>query len=185
MHKHVLFVLAILLFALPSLAQESNDKQRELGVRLSNLNDFGLIYKRQVEENKFIRYRIARFTAGGTFVEDFNSFDIQLAASIGFEKRKAVNEDFDFIWGPEYIASLGFNDLGQDDSEVFLGVTFGYVLGALWHLSDHFYMGLETIPGIGLGYTIQQESDNIFSASLGFNASAVALKAVYKFTKNE
>lgn len=185
MHKHLFSILIVLAFALPATAQEMTYDKKELGIRLSNLDDFGMIYKRQIEENKYVRYRIGFFNVNGAFVEDNSNLDIALAASIGFESRKAINENFDFISGPEYLANVGFENLLQDNSQYVIGIRFGYVLGALWHLSDHFYVGLETIPGIGLNYNIRQEGDNTFNVNLGFNASAVALKAVYKFTKSE
>lgn len=185
MYKHLLLALTVLVFAMPATAQEMSYDKKEFGIRLSNLNNFGMIYKRQIEENKYVRYRIALFNVNGAFVEDNSNLDISLAASIGFERRKAINENFDFISGPEYLANVGFDNLLQDNSQILIGFRFGYVLGAIWHLSDHFYVGLETIPGIGLNYNIEQEGDNTLNVNLGFNASAVALKAVYKFTKTD
>lgn len=83
MYKHLLFILTVLVFAMPATAQEMSYDKKELGIRLSNLNDFGMIYKRQIEENKYVRYRIAFFNVNGAFVEDYSNLDISLAASIG------------------------------------------------------------------------------------------------------
>jgi hypothetical protein len=180
--KNYLKTIALISFSLfffPQLhAQETN---REIGVRMTNLNDFGVIYKKQRKEDAYLRLRIAFLNSSFQF--ESNNIDTGLGFSMGWEKRKAINENFEFIHGFE--PSIRANYMNESEINTYRGsVALGYVLGLQYHISPQFYVGLETIPSLRSSFTFDDQGTNYpANIELGFNANAAALKLVYKFNR--
>lgn len=175
--KALLLFIFTLICSVFSLEAQTEPKH-ELGLRLTSLNDFSVIYYKQADENKYHRFRIGRFGVDAAFGEDNGFFDISLAASYGIEKRREIFENLDFVSGPEFVLGLFADDI-TDEGDFSMSLGVGYILGFHWHLSEAFYVGIEHIPGISV-FIPFSEGDPI-QLGLGFNIAAISFKAVHKF----
>ncbi|WP_420460215.1 hypothetical protein [Neolewinella sp.] len=172
-------ILIILSLTLCSGVRAQDARNRELGLRFTGLEDFDLIYKKSLTEDTYRRYRF--FTGQLTFidVEGTSVGAFNAGASIGKETRRTIADRVQFVRGPEFFLSLGLST--TDD--VFLATVqpgIGYVLGFLYQASDHFLVGIETIPSVSLLYG--NGDARVINFSAGFSSQAVALTAVYRFT---
>lgn len=90
----VFLFLAFFLLGTSVLAQETNATPRteEIGLRLTNLQDFGLIHKKELENGTFRRLRLAGANVGLTLVQGSGTaiFNAGIFAAIGWEKRIPV-----------------------------------------------------------------------------------------------
>jgi len=165
--------------------------KHELGLRLSDLTDFGFVYKKQRKENRYRRLRAANilYTAGGP-ADALGS----LSFFWGGERRKTIGKRLQFISGIELGAGLLFASGGEVtfeiDSDVFgvqatttlegsnllFSPSIGYVLGFQYSVNESFMVSLETIPGIR---AILYEGGATLNA--GFSTQAVAVTVAYGF----
>ena len=151
---------------------------RELGLRLTGLEDFDLIYKKSLTEDTYRRYRfftgrLSFVNVDGSSVATFNA-----GASIGRETRRAIAERVQFVRGPEFFVSLGLTGT-DDDFLATIQPGIGYVLGFNYLISDRFFLGIESIPSISFLYGNGEA--RVISFNAGFSSQAVALTAVYRF----
>ena len=92
-------LLIILCFAVMVFSTLEVKAQREIGVSLNGLSNFGLVYKVKKAENKYLRYHFAYFDNSLESQEDRFSLALNVGFSAGIEKRKAITEDFTFVHG--------------------------------------------------------------------------------------
>lgn len=176
-------LLLLCVFTLILSAQSKQPREgrtHEIGLRLSGLENFDFIYKKSLSQDTYRRYRV--FTSSATFfnLDGTSIGDFSVNAAIGKERRLPIADKLNFIRGPEY--SAGLNLVGTDDNFQFLVVVgIGYVLGFTYQVSDKFFIGLETIPSVSIGYG--NGSSQVVAFSAGFNSNAIALTAVYRFDK--
>ena len=105
-----LFNLLLCLFFLltinySSFAQ-SDFNNRVLGVRYSAPSSFGLIYKKQIKEDKYLRLTAGRFSSnvsrftspigGNTSSNNFTT-SVAVGGALGFENRKVITDKFSII----------------------------------------------------------------------------------------
>ena len=172
-------LLAIYLFALQLQAQEV--RTREIGLRLRGLDDFNFMYKKSLDENTFRRYRLFSAEVDLMNIEGNSVGTFNVGASIGKERRSALAQDLQFVRGPEYFTSISV--VGTDDDfGIIVQPGIGYVLGFQYAISDRFYLGLETIPSVSLRLG-SVAGDTILGLTAGFNSNAIALLAMYRFTR--
>jgi len=197
--KNILILLVfIFIISLRGKAQESikQSKDTELGIRMSDFNDFGFIYKKEKSENKFSRIRASAFNVG--YIG--GSAQIGLQTALGKEKRNLIGERLQFIKGPEfalavsfisegsitYSSSSGFFENGTEieissgEGTLLFAPAIGYVLGFQYEINDKFWFSVETIPSLQLILFTEMESP-IFN--LGFNTQAIAITLAYRFKK--
>lgn len=174
--------LSLCIVVLPTLstAQQTTEEptiNREIGLRLSNFDNFGAIYKKELSENRYFRVSAAVFNFNLNLVESGTS-NINLYLSSGIEKRRNIGEKFNFIHGINFNGGINFQGNTEASiTQISLGA--GYLLGFIYDLNDHFYIGLETIPSINVGLTSSGDSNYLF-VSGGFNSTSNALTLVYK-----
>ncbi len=176
LHFRKILLVAFTVFGFSFLnAQEIN---RELGIRFSSLNNFDFIYKKQKEANKYIRHRVTLANLRYESLSIDDRVDVDLAYSVGVEKRKDIAEKLQFIHGFEPFASVSLRVLGE--AEAFFQVGVGYVLGFQYAVSDKFHLSIETIPRLAFNFnTLETDSD--FVANAGFDQNAAAISLVYRF----
>ena len=170
--------------AAPAVAQDTattTPEIKEIGLLLTGLTDFGFIYKSQVSADRFWRARLASFNfsvAGAGNGQTVSNVAVGLA--VGVERRRRVSGRFFFHHGPEPRASL-VGQLRSGGSQYRIGLGLGYVLGFQLAVSDRFVVGLETIPGLDLTYTLSARRPNLLGLNAGFSTNAVALTGTYRF----
>lgn len=172
-------LLLFTVFLLSATAAAQN--QREVGVRSTGINQFSLLYKRQLDNRDFIRYRLLAINvtllAGGDNSRSFFNTGI----AVGLEKRKPLSDRLSLLRGFEPFVTIGLNT-GNDVTVYNLGLGLGYVLGFQYELSEGFFIAVETIPSASFGL-LGTGNDTVFTARAGFNNNSLALTGVYRFNK--
>lgn len=173
---------AFLLFCMLFLTFHTNaqDRNHELGIRMTDLVDFGFIYKKSDDGVKFKRYRLAAANFSATFTDDPN-IGVDLSFARGVEKRKNVAAKLQFIHGWEPGIFINFRSVNET-IDFGVGGFLGYVLGFQYNFSPQFYINIETIPSFSILANFIDDDDVIFSSNLGFNSNALALTMAYAFT---
>jgi hypothetical protein len=182
-----LFLLAFSCLLSSSLFGQSQEDvrslaPRELGVQLSGLNDFSIIYKKQRKPNKYTRYRALLFNSSYINANGNNVGRVNLEAAMGWESRKPIARNLWFIHGPEINA--GVNLTTGNGTNTFIVSGIGYLLGAHCQLTDQLGIHLEMIPRIQSNVYVQDGSADRFDLNLIAGTSQVAIGAVYCFTPN-
>ena len=177
-----LITLLILTFLLCSYSSTSA-QVRELGIRASGLENFGFIYKKEQKPNSYQRFRIGRINLAWRDLGEESSLATALGFAIGFEKRKAINDELYLIHGfePSMILALSTNsrNLIYD-----IQPGLGYVLGFQYSFSEKFYINIESIPSINLIIRGTKGSSPVYTGNLGFNSNAVSITAAYRIVSN-
>ncbi len=166
----------LLLFAATGLSAQSNI--RELGVRFSSLESFGLLYKRGLDDGRYRRYNFALFDLSLAALEGGTVGAFSVSASIGTEKRVSIAPSFKFAHG--WQPGAGLSIVTTDGAGVItLSPSVGYLIGFQYHVSERFYFGVEAIPSISLGIVLGEISGATFNA--GISSTGVGLTTVYRF----
>ncbi|MCB0847755.1 MAG: hypothetical protein KDE26_31095 [Bacteroidetes bacterium] len=174
----VLFFLALLCaMSFPAQSQSIN---RELGIRLSGLDNFDFIYKKGKKNNEFARFRFvfANVSVQGSGSSISSNFGAGFA--IGKEYRKTITPKFYFVHGFEPAFSFSVLNLGGP-YRINIRPSIGYVLGFQLNVLDNFYMNLETIPSLSAQMSMD-DSGEITNYVIGadFSSNAIALSLVYQ-----
>jgi hypothetical protein len=153
---------------------------REMGLRLSGVNDFDFIYKKQIDENRYKRFRLLFSNLQFRRLNNTNLFDASVGGAIGWEKRRAIAEKVQFLHGWEPFLLINFNGT---DERVGLSTTLGvgYVLGFQLMVSEQFYAALETIPSLSVDLNAGEAAPDAVALGARFNSNAVSLTLVYRF----
>lgn len=159
----------------------------EIGLRLTGLTNFGMIYKKQLAPLKYRRVRLASaglgFRSLGT---DRNETNFGVNVAIGTERRAQLGGNFFFHHGPEPFGGINWVRSAAGSSSLntlSVNAGLGYVLGFQAVVSERITIGLETIPSVQLSYTAVTNSNGLFGFMAGFDANAVALTATYSFVR--
>ncbi|MEM6804877.1 MAG: hypothetical protein AAF696_25995 [Bacteroidota bacterium] len=182
MHKQKNFFLGFLCLAALTLSMPSDlqAQTHEIGIRLSSLENFDFIYKKERAPDRFARYRLG--IAGINYVnnEAADNLSLQFGFAYGVERRRAINDELSFIHGFEPFINLLYNS-GTVVSNLNVNAGLGYVLGFQYDFSEEFYVNMETIPSIGIGVSATENNSNIVRANAGFNSNAVSVTLAYRF----
>jgi len=174
------------IFCLLSISQIfSQSNQRELGLRFTSLDSFSFIYKKEKSENKFTRFRVGVIGLNySRYAENNDAFNIGIAMALGQEKRKSLNSKLQFVHGWEPYLSATANLPEGSDFNIRINPRIGYVLGFQYNLFKDFYVNIETIPGLGARFQIDETGlDDRFTLDAGFNSGAIAISVLYRFEK--
>jgi hypothetical protein len=174
------FFLTCAILAGLSLAcsAQTSSPARELGIQFTNLdfNTFGLIFKKQRSENRYMRYRAVFTRLNADFVEGGTNLSLGLGGRVGFERRKALNDRTYFLFGPELGAGINLiANEGAQGTPYNLNASIGYVLGVHHNFGEHFFVNLETVPGLSVTYIdpgTHDRDDSLLRANLGFESVA-------------
>lgn len=170
----IALTLSILTIGSNSLfAQEQN---HEIGIRLEGFNSFDFIYKKQKDQNKFIRYRLFSTDVRYRKLEESSNFSFSSGFAIGKEKRKEITDRLYFIHGIEPSLFFSINN-SEDEVQTSVRPSIGYVLGFQYTFNS-FYINVESIPAISGTFRTEQEGLEI---NAGFRSSGVAMTIAYQF----
>lgn len=182
------YLLLAFFFASFNLSAQEESPARlaeEIGVRLISLQDFDLIYKKELKNGNYRRIRLASINFGLSSTDNTQTvlFSAGVAVAIGCEKRVAVADKLVFHHGWEPGIALGFTTV-EDFNQLMVNPFIGYVLGFQLSVSESFTLGLEVTPSAQVSYSVRNSRfSNSFRANVGFNSGAVGLTATYRFTR--
>ncbi len=185
------YLLPLLLIAAFGTVHAQTPMNREIGLRSSVDNPLsaGFIYKKQLAENHYRRYRLGFANATINVQSPYPSNRFSLGTAIGTEFRKSLDDRLQFIHGPEISLSLSiasareFNSTTPENYTLFspqLG--FGYVLGVQYNFSSKWYVSLEAIPSISVSTTYGfPMATPVYAIYADFNSHNVGLTGAYRF----
>lgn len=177
--KTIVNTLVILVISVcTTYGQFSHD--REVGIRFNNINDYDLLFKKKISDNSYRRIRIANLNMS---LRDGENQDLRfgLGANIalGIEKRKALTEEFNFIYGLEGILGANYSRFRDDNSGSY-NAGVGFVIGWNYQLNENITLGVETIPSI-MYTTNLGDITRTHNINAGFSTGAASLTATYGF----
>ena len=196
MKSNWILLIALLLLTFQLHAQDGSS--REIGLRATNLNSFGLIYKKQLSENTYRRYRLAFGTLSANFINSSTIVGFSVGGAIGKEKRRPLSDKLQAVYGTELITSIGLNssstgnltiDNGNGNTATYTGnsivvvtpsVGIGFVIGAQYSINPKWYVSAELIPSIAVSGSFGSGA-SIYSLQAGFNSSSAGLTGAYRF----
>lgn len=154
---------------------------RELGIRLTGLEDFDFVYKKENRIDQYYRHRLGLFNIGFNDLGDERLWDFGLGYAFGIENRKAINKKLKFIHGfePRVRFSYATNTFRSKGWNFQLGL--GYILGFQYDFADSFYVNIETIPALTYSRSSPNGNKTINSFNAGFSSNVVALTLAYRF----
>lgn len=179
--KKLLFLIG--LFSITNTYAQ--DKQHEIGLRLSSLNSFDFIYKKNKKLNKYTRHRLA-FTNITYQRTNQNSFNLSVGYAIGVEKRRGINAKLSFVHGFEPSIILIFRR-NSTNNQFRTQLNLGYILGFQYDFSESLYINLESIPSLTGNFALENgRFDENYQIKAGFNSTAIAITLAYRFdSKNK
>lgn len=176
------FLYVLLFFFFWVSSGNSQDRNHELGIRLTDITDFGFIYKKSDDGVKFKRYRVALANLNLAFNDDVDvAVGLEASFARGIEKRKNIAKNLQFIYGWEPGIYMNFQ-LVDEGFDTGFGGFLGYVLGFQYNFSPQFYVNIETIPSFSVIGRIDDNDNFSFNTNIGFNSNAIALTMAYAFT---
>ena len=109
-------------------------RKREIGLRLNGLDNFGVIYKYQINENKYRRFRLA---SGNISVQNtsITSVESSFFFSVGSEKRIPISDKAQLIHGPEFNGGFTLRN-NQNTTTFILSPGASYLLGFLYQPNE-------------------------------------------------
>jgi len=172
--KKSILILLMLSFVLNANAQS---KSREVGIKTYNLTNYSILLKKEKKPNRYRRYS-ASFNMN---VKSNLLLTNSVGFSLGFEKRKSLTNNFEFIHGINpgiHINSSFSNAL----SSITPSIRMGYILGFQYAINKQFTIGVETIPFFqaSVSYFNANNVGEPPSISMRANQSA-GLFLIYKF----
>ena len=179
--------LLFILFMGLAFSQQAHAQSnfREVGTRFTSFDNFGVIYKKERAENRLTRYNLAVLNLGLTDGSRFDRYSIGAQLSVGWEKRKSIEEKLKFIHG--FNPSVGFQHAslidGPDNSSTNISLELGYILGLQYDISESLYVNLEVIPGLRANNASQTEGD-FWTFNLGGGTQSAGITVAYRFEKN-
>ena len=196
-----LFNLLLCLFFLltinySSFAQ-SDFNNRVLGVRYSAPSSFGLIYKKQIKEDKYLRLTAGRFSSnvsrftspigGNTSSNNFTT-SVAVGGALGFENRKVTTDKFSIISGFTLIANGSYQYIEQDTLS-FQAFTFqpgiGYLIGGQYFINDNLHIDVEMIPMASINISNSNGNRTITNFNTRLNMYGIFVNLCYQFEKQD
>ncbi len=169
----------IILFTF-TISWSQDSPNREVGIRFNNLDNFDLLFKKKISETTYRRLRLASvgINISGRESQD-TRFNIAGNIAAGLEKRKALTNRFNFIYGFEGLLGLSLNRVSDNTSGTYRA-GIGAVLGWNYKLNNNITLGAEIIPS--LTYSTNFGNDiQTHNISAGFSTSSTSLTATYGF----
>lgn len=192
------FLTCAALFVSLSAAFSQDVPTREIGLRTNGFNDLGFIYKKQKSENVYRRYRLAVGNLGVGVINNSGVINFSVSGAMGKEKRKAINDRFQVVYGTEFIPRLSvlhssagtasINDgtggevsvTGSNLTLLSTSLGIGFVIGAQYNISPKWYVSAEVVPTVSLNGTFGS-GVTIYGLNAAFTSSNVGLTGMYRF----
>jgi len=182
--KNFLLILLITgFFSFSATAQNVN----EYGLMFSNLNGFGLTYKKG-KENTLTRFSAASLNLNLTDFDNVNLYLRNIGAGIyiGHENRIIIQERLKFVHGPEFGLFLSYSRGPINGFEMqpvtVISPCFGYIIGLNYALSERFLLSAELIPSISYRH-VRSPLGNSNNIDLGFASGSALMTLAYRVFK--
>lgn len=181
MRKVIIAKLLLLALLCSNLNAQDTEKknQKEVGIRFQGLNYFDFVYKKQKDENKFSRLRLASTRLSISEFENFNS-NFSLGVIYGRENRKSIKNNFQFIRGWEIIGKIN-SPFNKDKFLMTLTPGIGLVLGFQYDFNERFLINIEATPSLTTDITYYSKDIEFSNLQFNLNTNNVALGLLYKF----
>jgi hypothetical protein len=194
--KKPLLVTLLLLCSTFSFAQ----KAREFGLKFSNFDNYGIIFKTG-KENSLTRFSLLSVTTSSTEQTQTNGNTIDtknsgFSLNVGREFRSALSGKFRLVYGPEIGYTYQKTSLEQGDYQNdavsntgFVGCIFGFNYG----LSENFLISAEIIPGVTYskskntqsGPAVPTYTDERKNVNFGMFNNGASVTLAYRIFKKE
>ena len=178
--KNLLLAFLIIILPLSCIIGQEDFDNQEIGVRISSPENYDLIYKNQIGENKYLRLRTVDINFSiRTKADTPNQYRMGGGLAIGVENRKTLTDRFEFIMGYELIAHLNYFKSGEQSVGNYRFGT-GLVIGFNYKLTDRINIGIETIPTVMHSRNFG-DIQTTATTEIDFSSSDVNLLATYRF----
>ncbi len=164
-----------------SASQEMISESRELGVRFSGFDDFNVIYKKMLDNNRARRHRLLISSLRYNSNQSNTTFEVGYA--FGTEKRKNLKDGLAFVhgWEPQlFLSYSSTQSISERLYQLRINPAIGYILGAMLDLSPHVYLSIEVVPSLSSSISINEGFDNSYTINGGFSSSSTSLSLVYR-----
>lgn len=201
--KKTLMILLSLSMSYFIMAQEK-EKQKEIGLVFSNLNNFGLTYKSGTDQSL---WRFNTLFISGKNMEQtedssvYNQNRMGFGIKFGKEYRKVIVENLELRYGADISFTYSHSKTDKDDKSVndydwqreqtIYSPGINLVLGLNYVINDNFVIGAEMLPNftyvkeISETKNIYNSDEELESDNSGFNYglsnSSVLLSLAYRF----
>lgn len=190
-----LFLLALgsttLSFSQNSIEKPVKEKvssKNELHFSFSNLNPtrFGLQYKRQFANNKYLKFGLTNINLGYRHQAESISFGGQLEAGVEF--RTALSKRFSLYHGPSL--RFGYNTYRSTGTTTGLipvyplnhySISIPYTIGVQFNVTNKFGIGLESSPGINANFQKIGNNFDLNNVNAGFGGEIGRFSLIYRF----
>lgn len=193
---NLLLLFSLLTISYSSFSQ-SDFNNKALGIRYAAPSSFGLIYKSQLKEDKYLRLtagrfssNVSRFTApigGGTNSNQFRT-SVSVGGAIGMENRRTITDKFSIISGFTFIAN-GAYQYTEQDTISFHSFAFqpgvGYLIGGQYFINDNIHIDLEMIPMASIDIHNSGGNGTVTSFNTSLNMYGIFLNLCYQFEKQK
>jgi len=179
MKKSIFLIVAFALISLFANAQEVNSKIRDLGFNFTG-SQFGVRFKAG-NEKTLLRLTLLSLYGNTTWNESQSSESTNnqqgIGFDIGFERRKALDENISFYLGSDLLTSFDsysgkIPSSGDRYENSTLSAGLGFVIGVNFRVSDRMNISTEVVPAVIYSHT-KTESETQFgdteSTSNGLN----------------
>jgi opacity protein-like surface antigen len=167
-------------------------QNKEIAIRALSLGDLGntqFMYKKQKSATTYRRYRLITGNAGFSFLGSDNTrSQFSTGFFTGLENRRELNDRFQLIHGLEVGLGGTFSDLSNNQTNLQINATLGYVVGLQYSISEAFSIGIETIPSLSYGYSRSSRNSTATTnhrIGLNLNSNAVAFTGVYRWAADQ
>ncbi len=181
--KQTFINLSFLLLCCNLFAQEQT--RHEFGIQLSNLQGFSLIYKKEREQNKYVRVQVGSGNYNHTYRKEKDPLkQLNLTLSGGVEKRKSMGPKTNFIHGfAPHVSILSRKEVNSKLYQNQLGIA--YILGLQYIIQDKFYISLESLPSIAGFISKINNSDTEAGINIGFYNNIANITLAHYFRRTE
>lgn len=193
---NVLLSLLFILTTSYSSFGQNDFNNRVLGVRYAAPSSYGLIYKKQINEDKYLRLTAGRFSSNvnrftspiiGNNSSEFRT-SVSAGGALGFENRRSVTDKFNLISGFTIIAN-GAYQYTQSDTISFHSSAFqpgiGYLIGGQYFINDNLHIDIEMMPMMSVNITNSSGKGTITQFNTGLNMYGIFVNLCYQFKKQD
>ena len=189
MNIKILTLSLFTIFSITSLAQETKPKVKEVGITFYNFQNYGAMFKIG-QENKLWRFRVLSGNINSRASGDLTSNAFGFNISAGRERRKAVSDKLNFIYGIELSSGYRTNvtkDLSRKITQKSISLGFTGVIGFNYFINKNLFVGGELLPIAQFVRTTNtsslalEQQPRQFQYNFGFNNNSILLSVGIKF----
>ncbi len=177
---YAMLFFTALLCCLPfngSLFAQNTSTRHEVGLQFSGVNfngdnSFNVVYKKEIGENRFRRFRAAFGQLDVIYVGREIQSSLDAGIYFGVEQRKKEGDYLVFYDGWEVGAKVARLNNNSDFSQWIVGAEIGYVLGLQHEFNDRWAINIETVPGIRTRFIKTRGEKLLTNVSAGFTSLA-------------